>query len=299
MQRLPSLTALRAFEAAARLGSFVKAGDELAVTPAAISQQVRSLEEELGVELFRRLSRGLVLTEAGRGCLPDLGRGFAHLARAVETTRAGSLEGPLVVSAIPSFAFRWLMPRLPPFCAAYPMVDLTVRTEMRNVDFVRESVDLGLRYGAGRYPGLDAALLLEEEIYPVCAPSVLSGPHPLRRIADLRRHTLLHDRQVDAKEPTSSWERWLRRAGLDDVDPSRGPGFTDSTMLTEACLRGMGVMLGRSALVADDLAAGRLVRPLDLSAPAEFAYYLVTPPGHGGNPRVRLMLDWLREQAAR
>lgn len=297
MQRLPSLTALRAFEAAARLGSFVKAGDELAVTPAAISQQVRQLEEELGVELFRRLPRGLLLTDAGRGCLPDLGRGFAHLARAVETTRAGRLEGALTVTVIPSFAFRWLMPRLPPFCAAYPMIDLNVRSEMRNVDFAREGVDLGIRYGRGRYPGLDVTLLLEEEAFPVCAPGLLGGPRPLRRAADLRRHVLLHDTQVGDGEPSSSWEHWLRRAGVTDADTSRGLGFTDSTMLTEACLRGMGVALGRSALVADDLAAGRLVRPLAMSAPAEYAYYVVTLPGHDRDPKVRVFLDWVLDQA--
>ena len=149
IRRLPSLNALRAFEAAARHGSFVRAADELAVTPAAISQQIRLLEEDLGVSLFRRLPRGLVLTAAAKSALPDLGKAFAHLARAVEGARGGSLVGPLVVPVIPSFAGRWLVPRLGGFVAAYPQIELTIRAEIRNVDFAHDDVDLGVRYGRG------------------------------------------------------------------------------------------------------------------------------------------------------
>ncbi len=170
-RRLPPLGALRAFEVAARHESFAKAAAELSVTPAAVSQQVRLLEADLGVSLFRRLPRGLALTPAGRSVLPELGQAFAHLARAVEGVRGGSLVGPLVVSVIPSFAGRWLVPRLGGFVAAYPEIEITVRSELRNVDFTREDVDLGIRYGKGIYPGLDTRLLLTEEVFPVCAPS--------------------------------------------------------------------------------------------------------------------------------
>ena len=193
-RRLPPLGSLRAFEAAARHESFAKAADELAVTPAAVSQQIRLLEADLGVSLFRRLPRGLVLTQAGRSALPELGKAFAHLARAVEGVRGGSLVGPLVVSVIPSFAGRWLVPRLGGFVAAYPEIEITVRAELRNVDFAREDVDLGIRYGKGIYPGLETRLLLTEEVFPVCAPALLAGERPLRRLDDLRHHTLLHDR---------------------------------------------------------------------------------------------------------
>ena len=297
MPRLPSLTALRAFEAAARSGSFVRAADELAVSPAAISQQVRLLEEDLGVELFRRLPRGLVLTEVGRGALPELGRGFTQLAKAVATLRSGSLEGPLVVSVMPSFARCWLMPRLPRFCTAYPDIEMTIRAEGHIIDFAREPVDVGLRYGKGRYPQLDTRLLLTEEVFPVCAPNLINGPKPMRRLTDLRHHTLLHDRTVGNEEASLSWRTWFGEIGTLDFDPDHGPGFTDSAMLVEAAVRGMGVALGRTALVMDELVEGRLVRPFVQALPAEYAYYVVTPPGSERNPRVRVFLDWLADQA--
>ena len=297
----PSGNALRAFEAAARHTSFVAAADELAVTPAAVSQQVRQLEQLLGVELFRRLPRGLVLTECGRAALPELPKGFAHLARAVEDMRGGSLAGPLIVSAIPSFAARWLVPRLPGFAQAYPDIDPTLRAELRNVDFTKEDVDLGIRYGGGVYPGLFTRLLLTEEVFPVCAPSLISGPRPLRRIEDLRHHTLLHDRQLSSDEPTLVWAKWLRDAGIGDIDLARGPGFTDAVMMMDAAARGMGVALGRSALVADDLLTGRLVRPFPMARPADYAYYAVTPEGHERHPRVRTRSEarWQRSEALR
>jgi LysR family glycine cleavage system transcriptional activator len=294
--RLPPLNALRAFEAAARHGSFARAADELAVTPAAISQQIRLLEADLGVSLFNRLPRGLTLTEAGRGGLPELGKAFGHLARAVEDMRGGSVAGPLVISSLPSFAHRWLTPRLPGFVAAHPDIELTVRAEVRNVDFARDPVDVGLRYGKGFYPGLHCRLVLTEEVFPVCAPSLIHGRKPLRRLEDLRHHTLLHERASD--EPSLDWSTWLREAGIGGMEAVRGPGFTDGTMLVEAAVRGMGVALGRSALVADELLAGRLVRPIPQARPADFAYYVVTREGHERHPRVRTFLAWLEEQAA-
>ena len=297
-RRLPPLNSLRAFEAAARHASFARAADELAVTPAAISQQIRLLEADLGVALFRRLPRGLVLTDAAKTALPELRKAFAHLAGAVEGVRAGSLVGPLVVSVIPSFAGCWLVPRLAGFVDAYPDIDVTVQAELRNVDFAREDVDVGLRYGRGHYPGLDSRLLFTEEVFPVCAPSLLGGPRPLRRPEDLRHHRLLHDSQLSGEEPSLHWGSWLRDAGLADIDRKRGVGFSDAMMLMEATVRGMGVALGRSGLVADHLATGRLVRLFTLSRPADYAYHVVTPEGHGANPRVRAFLEWLEEQAA-
>src|SRR3954454_10200718 len=221
-RRLPPLNALRAFEAAARRGGFAKAAGELAVTPAAVSQQVRLLEAELGVELFRRLPRGLELTPAGRSALPELGEAFARLARAVEDMRGERLAGPLAVSVLPSLAHRWLLPRLPALAAAHPEIDLTVHAEARAVDLAREAVDLGIRYGRGQYPGLHARLLLTEEVFPVCAPAPAHGaPRPRRRPADLRGHTLLHERA--SAEPSLSWSAWLREAGVEDLDPGPRP----------------------------------------------------------------------------
>jgi LysR family glycine cleavage system transcriptional activator len=296
MRRLPPLNSLRAFEAAARLGGFARAASELSVTPAAVSQQVRLLEADLGVELFLRQPRGLTLTEAGRAGLSELRKAFAHLARAAEEMRGGSLAGPLTVSVLPSFAHLWLMPLLPGFIAAFPDIELTVRAEVRNVDFVHDPVDLGIRYGRGRYPGLFTRLLLTEEVFPVCAPSLIQGGRPLRRLQDLRGHTFLHERASD--EPSLEWRTWLREVGIDDPELMRGPGFTDGTMLVAAAIRGIGVALGRSALVAGALREGALIRPLTASRPADFAYYVVTAEGHERHPRVSTFLRWLEEQAA-
>jgi LysR family glycine cleavage system transcriptional activator len=298
LNRLPPLNSLRAFLAAARHASFVKAGDELGVTPAAISQQVKQLEATLGVDLFERLPRGLTLTEGARAAMPEMEKAFAHLARAVTDLQGASISGPLIVSVIPSFAGRWLVPRLPHFTAAYPDIEPTVRAELRNVDFAREDVDVAIRYGRGIYPGLETRLLLTEDVFPICAPTLLNAQRPLRRLEDLRHHTLLHDRQLSGDEPSLTWRAWLQTNDLPDFDPTRGPGFTDATMMLEAAVRGMGVALGRSALVADDLAAGRLVRPIPIQRPAEYAYYVVAPEGASRQPRVRLFMSWLEEQAA-
>ena len=211
--------------------------------------------------------------------------------------RGERLAGPLAVSVLPSLAHRWLLPRLPALAAAHPEIDLTVHAEARAVDLAREAVDLGIRYGKGHYPGLHARLLLTEEVFPVCAPALAhGGPRPLRRPADLRERTLLHERA--SAEPSLSWSAWLREAGVEDVDPARGPGFTDAAMLVEAAVRGMGVALGRSVLVADDLLAGRLVRPFEGGRAAEYAYYAVAREGHERHPRVRAFLGWLEGQAA-
>ena len=293
---LPPLNSLRAFEAAARHASFVKAAAELHVTPAAVSHQVKALEDHLGATLFKRLPRGLVLTEQGRACLPDLTRGFAHLIRAVQEVGAKGLGGPLTVSVLPSFATLWLVPRLQGFFDAYPDVELRVRADFRRTDFAREDVDLVIRYGLGTYPGLWSRLLLREDVFPVCAPALLNRPHPLRRLDDLRHHTLLHDIEVSTAEPSLTWRHWLRDAGVTGVEPDRGPKFSDSVMLTEAAVRGQGIALGRTALVADHLASGRLIRPFPISRPADYAYYVVMPEANAVLARVRAFVQWLEEQ---
>ena len=163
--------------------------------------------------------------------------------------------------------------------AAYPEIEITIRSEMRNVDFAQEEVDLGIRYGKGIYPGLETRLLLTEEVFPVCAPSLLAGERPLRKLDDLRHHTLLHDRQLSSQEPSLYWGNWLRDFGAEGWDFDRGPGFTDSLLLMAACERGLGVALGRGGLCADELASGGLVRPFPQSRPADYAYYVVVPQG--------------------
>lgn len=295
--RLPPLGALRTFEAAARQLSFVRAADELHVTPAAISHQVKALEEQLGVDLFRRLPRGLILTDAGRAMLPELARGLDHFARAVRGAVAGELAGTLRVTVIPSFAQLWLLPRLGRFLALYPEVEIIVMGNAELVDLTRADIDLGIRYGTGRYPGLTARLLFTEETFPVCAPALLDGPPPLRRPDDLRHHRLLHDWNLTAGETWLAWSSWLQQLRLDDVDPRHGLQLSDSMLLMEAAVRGLGVAIGRTSLAGDHLASGRLVRPFALTRPADFAYWAVCPEGSETRPRLRAFVDWLVAEA--
>ncbi len=299
-RRLPPLNALRAFEAAARHLSFTKAADELHVTPAAISHQIKALEEHLGLPLFRRLNRGLLLTDAGRACLPGLSDAFDLMAAAIEGLRAQDCSGPLTVSVPPAFAAKWLVPRLERFQERCPEIDVRVSATMRRVDFAREDVDVAIRYGAGRWPGVRAELLLPTEVFPVCAPTLPDGPRPLRTPQDLRHHVLLHDDSVASIPGYPDWAMWLRAAGVTEgFDPSRGPRFNHANLALEAAAGGRGVALTISALAAADLAAGRLIRPFELSVPTGFAYHVVCPPAVAERPKVRAFREWLRAEVER
>ncbi|MGC2856882.1 transcriptional regulator GcvA [Novispirillum sp. DQ9] len=298
VRRLPPLTALRAFEAAARLGSFSRAAEELNVTAAAISHQVKTLEEVLGVGLFVRLPRGLRLTVEGRAYLPELSRGFDALARAADGLRHEDLGGLLTISVMPSLLQLWLLPRLADFRRRFPMIDLRLRAEADQANFVRDGVDVGLRYGMGRYPGLRTLQFMQEEVFPIASPTLLSGRHPLRAWEDLRHHTLLHDFALLGNEPWLGWEAWLRAARLADIDLERGLHFDNSAILYQACIDGHGVGIGRSALLAESLRAGRLVPLFDARRPADYSYYVVAPEASADHPRVRAFMDWVMEQGA-
>jgi len=292
-RRLPPLNALRAYEAAARHLSFTRAADELFVTQAAVSHQVKALEEHLGIRLFRRLNRALLLTEEGQSYLPAVSQALDLIDDATRRLRRADERGTLTVSALPSFAARWLVPRLGRFFAAHPDIDVRIAPSPALVDFERDDVDLAVRYGKGRYPGLRTHHLFGEEMFPVCSPALMEGDHPLREPRDLRPHTLLHD---DDHEP---WRRWLHAAGVEDrVDPERGPVFTDGSLMVQAAIAGQGVALARSVLAADGLAAGCLVRPFALSLPAEQAYYLVCPETTAERPKIVAFRDWLLAEAS-
>lgn len=295
---MPPLNALRAFEVAARRGGFTSAARELHVTPAAVSHQIKTLESHLNVQLFRRLPRGLEITESGRQLLPQLTRGFEHFTRAVDGLGSGELAGPLTINTAPSFAALWLVPRLDSFLRAYPDVQVCVLIFEAPPDLNAGEVDIRLPYGMGDYPGFATQLLMREQVFPVCAPSLLNQIQ-LRRFADLRHHTLLHDVNTGAEEPTMTWRRWLRDAGVSGVDPGKGVKFGNSILVTEAALRGQGVALGRTSLVGDHLATGRLVRPLKASRPADYAYYTVTTHAGAKRPRVQAFLGWLESQVER
>jgi LysR family glycine cleavage system transcriptional activator len=289
-RRLPPLNALPSFEAAARHLSFSRAADELHVTHGAVSRAVRNLEDHLGVQLMIRVSRSVRLTPIGASFAAEIRDVLEHLAAATSAA-TGQFSGILNVSTIDSFAARWLMPRLSRFRQAHADIDVRVATSERLADFVSDGIDIAIRCGGGKYPRLSAELLMNEDHFPVCSPRLLKGRPALRTPRDLSRHTLLHD------VFTIDWAMWLRSAGLDHIDPHRGPTFLSSDHAIQAAIQGEGVALGRSALVADELAAGRLVRPFKLSLPAGFAYYVVCPPHALQRPNIKAFRDWLLAEA--
>lgn len=289
-RRLPPLNSLPSFEAVARLLSFSRAADELGVTHGAVSRAVRNLEDQLGVRLMIRATRSVRLTPAGVSFAADVSDVLERLAAAaaVVTGQASSIVN---VSTIDSFAARWLMPRLPRFRLLHGDIDVRVSMSERLADFVGDGIDLAIRCGGGRYPGLTSELLMTEQHFPVCSPTLLRRRPPLRSPADLVNHTLLHD------VFTVDWTIWLRSAGIEHAQSRRGPTFLSSDHAIQAAIRGEGVVLGRSALVGDELAAGHLVRPFELSLPANFAYYAVYPARALKRASVKAFRDWLVAEA--
>jgi LysR family transcriptional regulator, glycine cleavage system transcriptional activator len=286
---LPSLNGLRAFEAAARHLSFTRAADELNVTQTAISHQIRRLEEQLGLKLFVRRNRALALTREAESYLPAVRAAFEDLRRATQRLKRPQRDGLLTVSTLASLAAKWLLPRVVAFQEAHPGLEVRVSASTHLVDFQREEIDLAVRYGRGDWPGLRADWLMAEDIFPVCSPALLKGPHPLRKPEDLAHHTLLH-----ATLSREDWQLWLTAAGLPtELAQRRGLTFDQSFMCVEAAIEGLGVALGRSAFVEADIAAGRLVVPFDVVLPAEAGFYIVAPEETADDPKIALFRDWL------
>ncbi len=294
--RLPSLNALRAFDAAARHLSLTRAAAELHVTPAAISHQIKGLEEDLGVVLFRRVGRELRLTDAAQAAVPALREAFDRLAEATRRLRAGDGDRVVTVNAPPTFASAWLVPRLDRFKDCHPDIDVRLDASADLVDFARNAVDIAVRYGAGDHGDLDTVKLFDDDMFPVCSPRLLSDRRPLRSPADLARHTLLHYDWTAHAGVRPDWKMWLVAAGA-DVDASRGPRFSHQGMALDAALRGQGVALGSHALCGDDLAAGRLVQPFDMIMALDFAYYAVTPRPMLRRRTVIAFRDWILAEA--
>ena len=294
---LPALSALRAFEAAARHMSFSKAAAELFVTPAAISHQIHALEEDLGVRLFHRLNRSIELTASARVLLPGLSEAFAGIRAAVKRLRSHNDTGSLTVTASPSLAAKWLVLRLHRFQARCAEVDVRISATDEVVDLTKGDFDIAIRYGAGHYPGLDVELLFTNEVFPACSPQLLAAGPPLQTPDDLRHHALIHDQAVERDPLVPTWPMWLKAAGVKDVPATAGLSFNNMSLALDAAIAGHGVVLAYSTIAAADIAAGRLVRLFSLALPDQFSYYLVTAPSALERPKVRAFRDWLREEA--
>ncbi|WND01523.1 transcriptional regulator GcvA [Temperatibacter marinus] len=290
------LNALRAFDAAARNLSFKEAANELSVTPAAISQQIRSLEEVLGVELFKRTSRALLLTEQAQLALPALQEAFSKIEQAVETIQAAQETNELKISVSHSFASKWLVPRLASYYETHPDSIVRIDASLSLTDFRSEDVDLAIRYGAGNYEGLYEEEILKETIFPVCSPEIADQ---IKSPEDLMKFTLIHDDSFNEDFSAPSWAMWLKATGIEGHSGHSALHLNTNFMAVDAAMSGRGVALARSAIAEEDIKAGRLVRPLSHDTPVNFAHYIVCPETHLQRPQVQKFIDWLRIEVKR
>jgi LysR family glycine cleavage system transcriptional activator len=311
--RLPPLNALRAFEAAARHLSFKDAGEELSVTPTAISHQIRGLEEYLGFQVFHRLTRALELTREGRAMLPKVREGLECFATAIEATRLHAAGGRLQVTSPPAFLTRWLIRHLPKFTAEHPEVELHMAASLdtidgrdslgvsglEGIDVRDDETEVFIRFGRGQYDGCRIDRLFAPAYAVVCSPRLLFGMRPLNVPSDLRRHNLLHDQSIMELLDRPTWAEWLQVAGVSGIDADAGTHFSDPGLVLSAAIDGVGVALASKPLVEAEVAAGRLVVPFDIVIRRTQAYYLVVPEAVADRPIVNVFRSWLRGEAAK
>lgn len=297
-RRIYPLNALRAFETSARHLSFVKASEELSVTAAAVSHQVKKLEEYLGQPLFRRRARGLLLTESGQLLLADLRDVFLRLDKAMERVIESDARGTLTLSVAPTFAVMWLIPRLQKFNELHPDIVVRISTGLGLVDFQRDDFDASIRLGSGKWFGLEAIKLFDESVTPMCSPRLLKGPDAIKCPDDLSKHVLLHNHSMDYDPNSPTWEKWLQAAGASGVDASRGTHFSLPDHGLQASIDGAGVALGWRFLSTKDLAAGRVVEPFDLVLPLGSAFYMVYPEANSLRPNIAAFRDWLMREVS-
>jgi LysR family glycine cleavage system transcriptional activator len=297
-RRLPPLRSLRAFEAAARHLSFERAGDELAVTPSAVGQQVKSLEAWLGLPLFIRLpSKGVALTPVGERYAASISDMLDQLNEATARALKPEVSRTLTVATVPSFASGWLIPRLGSLRERHPDLDVRISVGQGRTDFAREDVDVAIRMGRGFYPGLRTDLLMEETFFAVCSAALVNDPnHPLKEPADLRHHTLLHE-IVDTIPDYMTWDRWLAAIGVDSMDTSRGPAFPHTYLTLQAAASGQGVALATNVLIGDYLEAGRLARPFPHQVKGIYQYYVVCPEATAERPSIVAFRNWILDEA--
>ena len=290
-RRLPPLNSLRTFESAARHLSFTKAAEELFVTQAAVSHQIKHLEEFLGVALFHRNNRKLTLTSEGADYWPQIKEIFEQLKNATENLQSAEATGSLTVSVAPTFAIEWLIPRLDQFKALYPDIDvrITANNDDKEVDFFGEDIDVAIYFSKGLYrKGIYKQRLLDEYLIPVCSPKLLESGSPLNQPSDLKNHTLLHE------DSTEDWKRWLDKAGVIGVDVSHGTIFSHTVMVLQAAIHGQGVAIGYSVLAQQVIDSGRLVTPFNITIPSINAYDFACPEGHQQKPKIAAFKDWLK-----
>ena len=287
--RLPPLTALRAFDAAARHMSFARAAEELNVTPAALSYQIKSLEEHLGAPLFRRLNRAVELTEAGQALAPGAADGFQTLAAAWRAAQRLQDDQTLTVTAGPAFTAKWLAPRLYEFAQSHPEIELRFSASLKTMDFGRDAIDVAIRFGYAPPPNLYSLPLAEEWVTPVMTPALAERyPDP----ASLRDAPLIFDSSIDFLDPPCDWPAWFRAVGI-DFTPTHGPRFSQADHAVDAALAGVGVALGRRALVIKDIAEGRLVAPYGIALSTGAKFRFLCPLGTENRPQIKAFRDWI------
>ncbi|MDC0610430.1 transcriptional regulator GcvA [Vibrio sp.] len=291
VKRLPPLNSLRVFESAARHLSFTRAAEELFVTQAAVSHQIKTLEEFLGLKLFRRRNRSLLLTEEGQNYFSDMKDIFSSIQEATDKLLERSEKGALTISLPPSFAIQWLVPRLADFNRQQPDIDVRIKAVDKDEGSLVEDVDVAIYYGKGNWPGLRADKLYQEFLIPLCSPQLLEGDKPITSLSDLAKHTLLHDTS------RQEWKQFVKENGIGNVNVNHGPIFSHSTMVLQAAAHGQGIALGNNVLAQPEIASGRLVAPFDKVLMTDNAFYVVCHEKQADLGRVATFRDWMIARA--
>ncbi|MBT78925.1 MAG: transcriptional regulator [Alteromonadaceae bacterium] len=289
-RRLPPLNALKAFEAAARHLSFTKAAEELFVTQAAVSHQIKALEEFLSMKLFLRRNRTLLLTEEGQAYFLELKDIFKHLQEATERLLAKGSKGAITVAMPPSFASQWLVPRISRFSVEHPDIDVRIKAVDFDEGFLEDDVDVAIYYGKGRWSGVKADKLHTEYLTPLCSPMLFNGPKPLNSLSDLKHHVLLHDLSREA------WKNWLKSVGVSGVNVNQGPVFSHSMLVLQAAALGQGIALGNTILARPELDAGRLIMPFEEKVASRDAFYLVCDEAQADLGKIAAFRSWILAQ---
>ncbi len=289
-KRLPPLNALKAFEAAARHLSFTKAADELFVTQAAVSHQIKSLESYLATKLFLRRNRTLLLTEEGQSYFIELKEIFLHLKEATDRLLALGSKGAITVAAPPSFASQWLVSKISQFSIAHPDIDVRIKAVDLDDGFLDETVDVAVYYGKGKWPRVEAIKLNSEYLTPMCSPLLFQQNKPLDSLSDLKKHVLLHD------SSRTAWKNWLKHFDVKQVNVNQGPMFSHTMLVLQAAALGQGIALSNIMLAKPEIDSGRLICPFEESIESKDSFYLVCHPGQSEVSKIQMFIDWMLAQ---